>query len=278
MDYEVGLLLDDLEIKGLRKNTIVIFIGDNGRCNIRGKGYLYEPGLRLPLIVNWPQGLEGDIEDNRMVASTDVAATILDVAGITLPEYMTARSFIKPDENPREYVYSARDLWDEILEQSRAITTDRYRYIKNNITEQGHDAQQAYLEFYRPAVHVMRALYEKGELNALQAKFFVPKKEVEELYDLEKDPYETINLINDPEYAIIANKLRDYYTDWNEKNMDYGFDNIDWDNAPPPNAPAMIEWLKQEKPEVIELMKQGTEPGFSKLKKEYDVFQKKRVR
>jgi len=273
MDQEVGLLLDDLENKGLKNNTIVIFIGDNGRCNIRGKGYLYEPGLRLPLIVNWPIGLDGGKEDARMVASIDVAATILDIAGIELPDYMTARSFIKPDEHPREYVYSARDLWDEILEQSRAITTDKYRYIKNNVTDQAHDAQQAYLEFYRPAVHIMRGLYERGELNALQAKFFEPKKEAEELYDLEKDPYETTNLIDDPEYAKIANTLRDYYMDWNEKNKDYGFEMINWDNAPPPNAPEIIKWLKQEKPEVIEEMKQGAEPGFGNLNKEYRAFQ-----
>ncbi len=274
MDQEVGLLLDDLEIKGLKNNTLVIFIGDNGRCNIRGKGYLYEPGLHLPLIVNWPVGLDGGKEDNRMIASIDVAATILDAAGIELPEYMNARSFIKPDEQPREYVYSARDLWDEILEQSRAITTDKYRYIKNNITGQAHDAQQAYLEFYRPAVHIMRDLHEKGELNELQAKFFESNKEEEELYDLENDPYETINLINDPKFAEIADKLREYYTDWNEKNRDYGFEMINWDNAPPPSAPAIIKWLKEEKPEVIDEMKQGIEPGFSKLNREYKALQK----
>lgn len=89
-----------------------------------------------------------------MVASIDVSAIILEAAGFELPEYMTARPVIKEDANPKEYIYSARDLWDEILEQSRAITTDKYRYIKNNITDQSHDAHQAYLEFYRPAVHM----------------------------------------------------------------------------------------------------------------------------
>ena len=133
MDNEVGLLLADLELKGMKDNTIIIFIGDNGRCNVRGKGYLYEPGLHLPLIVNWPAGLSGGKKDTRLVASVDVAATILDAAGIDLPEYMTAKSIIKEDKAPREYIYSARDLWDEILEQSRAITTHDFRYIKNRV-------------------------------------------------------------------------------------------------------------------------------------------------
>lgn len=270
MDYEMGLLLKDLEKKGMRENTIIIFIGDNGRCNIRGKGYLYEPGLHLPLIVNWPAKLSGGKKDKRLVASVDVAATILEAAGVALPEYMTARSIINKDPNPREYIYSARDLWDEILEQSRAITTHKYRYIKNNITDQSYDAHQAYLEFYRPAVHIMRGLNDQGTLNELQYKFFAPSKENEELYDLEKDPFETNNLINNPDYSKVAIRLKGYYKEWNEINHDYGLDPINWKNAPPPNAGAIIKWLEKEKPEVIKQMKQGIEPGFGKYSQEYN--------
>lgn len=269
MDNEVGLLLADLEKKGMRDNTIIIFIGDNGRCNVRGKGYLYEPGLHLPLIVNWPAGITGGKKDARLVASVDVAATILEAAGVELPEYMTARSIINEDPNPRKYIYSARDLWDEVLEQSRAITTKKYRYIKNNMSNQSHDAHQAYLEFYRPAVHIMRDLKEKGELTALQEHFFEDNKEPEELFDIINDPFEMNNLISSPEYKEAADKLRGYYQDWNSKNHDHGFDPIDWTNAPPPNAPEVIEWLEKEKPEVIEQMKQGIEPGFGKLVRQY---------
>lgn len=269
MDNEVGLLLADLERKGMRDNTIIIFIGDNGRCNVRGKGYLYEPGLHLPLIVNWPAGITGGKKDTRLVASIDVAATILDAAGVELPDYMTARSIIKEDPNPRNYIYSARDLWDEILEQSRAITTKKYRYIKNNITNQSHDAHQAYLEFHRPAVHVMRDLKEKGELTALQEHFFQDTKEPEELFDIINDPFEMNNLINNAQYHDVANEMRGYYQDWNSKNHDFGFDPIDWKNSPPPNAPEVIKWLEKENPEVLEQMKQGIEPGFGKLVKAY---------
>ena len=269
MDNEVGLLLADLEKKGMRDNTIIIFIGDNGRCNVRGKGYLYEPGLHLPLIVNWPAGITGGKKDTRLVASVDVAATIIEAAGIDLPSYMTARSIIKDDKKPREYIYSARDLWDEVLEQSRAITTKKFRYIKNNITNQSHDAHQAYLEFYRPAVHIMRGLNEKGTLTPIQKHFFENEKENEELYDIINDPFEMNNLINNPEYQKVANEMRGHYKDWNSKNHDYGLDLINWKNAPPPNAPEIIKWLEKEKPEVLEQMKQGIEPGFGKLVRAY---------
>lgn len=269
MDNEVGLLLADLEKKGMKDNTIIIFIADNGRCNIRGKGYLYKPGLHLPLIVNWPAGITGGKKDTRLVASVDVAATILDAAGVELPDYMTARSILKEDNNPRNYIYSARDLWDEVLEQSRAVTTKNYRYIKNHITNQSHDAGQAYLEFHRPAVHIMRQLKEEGKLTDLQKHFFKAGKAPEELYDIVNDPFETNNLIDNPNYKKAADKLRIYYQDWNTKNHDYGLDPIDWENAPPPNAPQVIEWLKKEKPEVLEQMKQGIEPGFGKIMRAY---------
>jgi len=275
MDNEVGLLLADLEKKGMRDNTIIIFIGDNGRCNVRGKGYVYEPGLHLPLIVNWPAGLTGGKKDSRLVASVDVAATILEAAGVELPSYMTARSLISEDKNPREYVYSARDLWDEILEQSRAITTHKYRYIKNHITNQPHDARQAYLEFHRPAVHVMRTLKNEGKLTPLQEKFFADAKEPEELFDIINDPFETNNLINKSAYKKVANEMRAHYKDWNAKNHDHGLDPINWENCPPPKAGAIIKWLEKEKPKIIQQMKEGIEPGFGKISREYRKMNKK---
>ena len=229
---------------------------------------MYDAGLHLPLIVNWPAGLNGGKKDTRLVASVDVAATILETAGVELPEYMTARSIIKDDENPREYIYSARDLWDEILEQSRAITTHDFRYIKNNMPEVPLDAKQGYLEFYRPAVHIMRVLQEKGELNKLQLTLF-SEKEPEELYDLVNDPHETKNLINDPEYSEIAEEMRNHFNDWNSQNHDYGFDPIIWEDCPPPNAPEVIKWLKKERPQIFKKMQAGIEPGFGKLVKEY---------
>ena len=101
-------------------------------------------------------------------------------------------------------------------------------------------------------------------------------KEKEELYDLEKDPFETVNLINDPSYADVANKLRGHYEDWNKNNHDFGFEPINWENSPPPRATAVIDWLKKERPEVIEKMKKGIEPGFGTLVKEFRAYQSKK--
>ena len=121
VDHQVGEFFKYLKKENLDKNTIVIFIGDNGRCNVRGKGYLFEPGINIPLLIYNPLN-EGNKIVNDLVTVTDLTATILDYAGIDKPKYMTGKSFLKDDFN-RKYVYAARDQWDEIMDKSRAIVT-----------------------------------------------------------------------------------------------------------------------------------------------------------
>jgi hypothetical protein len=115
----------------------------------------------------------------------------------------------------------------------------------------------------------MRTLNEEGKLTELQQKFFAENKETEELFDIINDPFEMNNLIENPEYAEVAIEMRGHYNDWNSKNKDHGLDPINWGNASPPNAPEIVEWLKIERPKIIEKMKQGIEPGFGKLMQEY---------
>jgi len=100
MDGEVGFLLSELTERGMAENTVVIFIADNGRCQIRGKGYLYETGVHVPLIV-WAPGLVNDQpepvkrdQSASLIATLDVAASVLDLAGVELPEYIEGQPYL----------------------------------------------------------------------------------------------------------------------------------------------------------------------------------------
>ncbi|SDX24200.1 Arylsulfatase A [Lutibacter oricola] len=270
MDNEVGMIFKELEDKGVADNTIVIFIGDNGRCNIKGKGYLHDPGLRIPYIIHYPKGLKGGQVRNDVVSSTDITATILDFAGVEIPEYMTGKPMFA-ENFKREYVYAARDLWDEIPEKMRAITSNEWKYIRNDKPEIPFDAGQAYLEFYRPAVHVMRTLKKEGKLTKNQQFFFEDSKPSEELYNLKNDPLELVNLANDPEYAAVLKDLR-------AKTV--GFDN-DFKPVSDIYEPTsvqktvdLVQWIKDEHPEVRKQMEVGVEVGFKKWGKEFKKFQK----
>lgn len=100
MDDAVGTVLAGLDEKGLAENTIVIFMSDNGPSKgmvngvpvssaapLRGmKGSLYEGGVRVPMIVRWPEAVAADCVNGSVVTSTDIYATILEMAGVSCPE------------------------------------------------------------------------------------------------------------------------------------------------------------------------------------------------
>lgn len=270
LDNEIGQIFADLEDKGMADNTIVIFIGDNGRCNIRGKGYLQDPGLRIPLLVYSPKSLKGEKVRKDVVSSIDITATILDFAGIKQPDYMTGKPIFN-EKFGREYVYSARDLWDEIEEKIRAISSKEWKYIRNDKPEVPYDAHQAYLEFYRPAVHIMRQLKAEGKLSPEQEFFFADSKPKEELYNLIEDPQELNNLAGNPEFSSILKKLRKetrHFDQINKPVSDEYYPII-------PKSVEILEWVKKERPELYQQMKDGVEIGFHSAGQEYKKSKKK---
>lgn len=262
-DDEVGMIVKELKDKGMYDNTVIIIIGDNGRCNVRGKGYLFDPALRIPLIVKWPTGFEKPTNDKAIISCTDITATILDLGGIERPEYMTGKSFIDPNFNRKE-VFSYRGLWDEIMESSFAVSGEKYRYIKNDYPEIPYDAKQAYLEFYRPAVHIMRGMNEKGKLTDFQAAFF-SKKPLEELYDLENDPFEEHNLVGSKKHKKVLQALRLKYEECKLETTPV--DNYFEQDIPV--SVAVINYVIENYPEEYKRMQGGDEIGFYKYVQEY---------
>lgn len=265
MDEEVGRLIQDLKNKGIYENTVIIFIGDNGRCNVRGKGYLFDSGLRVPLIMSWPDKIKAHQVREDIISTTDITAAILDLAEAETPDYLTGRSFLKPDFS-REYVYSTRDYWDEILDKSKSLSSGRYKYIRNDMWWVPYDAHQVYLEFYRPAVHIMRKLKYENKLNDTQQVFFKSTKPKEQLYDLKSDPHELNNLAGNPQFQSTLNELRIKLSEI-EKEMtskDTRFEPV------AAGSYEMLDWLKYTKPGVYQRMLEGEEVGFQKYIKLYN--------
>ncbi|WP_343330699.1 sulfatase [Polaribacter staleyi] len=269
MDNEVGMIFKELEDKGMADNTVVIFIGDNGRCNIRGKGYLQDTGLRIPFIIYYPKQFKGGEVRKDVVSATDITASIIDFAGIEVPEYMTGKPIFNKNFN-REFAYGARDLWDEIEEKSRAVTSGDWAYIRNDKPEIPYDAQQAYLEFYRPAVQVMRRLYKEGKLNEQQKPFFEPTKPKEELYNLKEDPNELHNLATNEKYKDVLEKLR-------AKTLEFDKEMTPVSNTYHPVAvpgQPFVKWFQKEHTKAYQQMKAGVEVGYKKYSSEYKKYMK----
>lgn len=259
MDNEVGLLMADLKKRGLEKNTVVIFIADNGRCNLRGKGYLQETGIHVPMIVWAPGMAEAGTVVEELVSTIDISATVLHLAGVELPNYMTARPILGVEEvQYRDSIRSARDIWDEINECSRSITTAKFKYIKNHMPEVPWATDQAYLEINRPALHVMREKKKEGSLSVHEMVFFADRKPEEELYDLENDPDELTNLADHPDYQEVLGEMRMRELQWISKNRDRGLE--DFSQRKPEvglAAERARAGIKANEPELWERLEKG---------------------
>ncbi len=226
LDRKVGLVLELLERDGLSDNTVIIFMGDHGRAMVRAKQWPYDSGLHVPLIIKGAPGLVAGNVDDELIASIDITATTLALAGVTPPDAMQGRVFL-PDElggrdDAREYVFGGRDRGDETVDRIRTVRDRRYRYIKNFYPERPLLQLNRYKEFTYPMLPVMRELHAKGRLTPVQAQLLAPARPEEELYDLESDPFEIDNLAGDPTHAETLERLREELEAWIEASDDQG--------------------------------------------------------
>jgi arylsulfatase A-like enzyme len=220
-DIQVGRILERLKSEGIAENTIVILYADHGMGHARGKQFLYDEGIHIPLIMRSPGVIKpGTVRDD-MVSQIDIAATSLYMAGIPLPEYMEARPLFGPDYRPRQYVVAARDRCDETLDCIRCVRTKRYKYIRNFFPFRAHLQPNRHKD-RKEIVKTMRRLFAEGGLNELQARLFAPVRPVEELYDLESDPHEIHNLADSPEHRDTLKRLRLKLLVWMEETKDLG--------------------------------------------------------
>lgn len=225
MDNEVGMILDEFERKGLLENTIVFFIADNGRCDIRAKSYLYEPGTRVPMIV-YGKGIKPAVV-KELVSELDLPASFLHLAGVELPDYYQGQvlNALLPESEqhpPHQYLYTAADNFDDIIECFRAVHDNQYTYIRNHFPEHPYDRGQMYMDLHRPSLHIMRALKAEGKLNDTQMLFMADTKPTEELYDYTRDPHCIENLALQPQYAEVLERMRGYMAQWQNNNPDKG--------------------------------------------------------
>ncbi len=228
LDRKVGLILQQLEKDGLADNTVVVFFGDNGQAHVRGKQFCYDSGLHTPLIIRWPKKFlpakhsQPGTLDHRLIASIDLAPTMLAIAGAPKPPKMQGRVFLGDRcEVERQYVFGARDRCDETVMRIRSVRDARHRYIRN-FTNGPFLATNAYKERQYPVWNLLKELHAQGKLTPPQAFLCQPRMPAEELYDLEKDPFEINNLANSPEHQDVLTRLRSVLEQWIEEANDQG--------------------------------------------------------
>jgi uncharacterized sulfatase len=214
MDEQVKGLLDQLDADGLAEDTIVFFFSDHGMGLPRGKRWLHEGGLKVPLIVRFPKkyehlaaGKPGDTED-RLVSFVDYAPTMLSLLGIEIPKYMEGKAFLGKEKAPRrEWIIGIRDRVDEVVFCSRTIHDGRYQYIRNF---KPHRPRMSYCEYSERTQirQELRRLSAEGKLKGNEAWLMQRQTPAEEFYDTKNDPYQFNNLALDPKYAKQIESMR----------------------------------------------------------------------
>lgn len=213
MDAQFQKLLSELEESGRADNTIVIFYSDNGGPLPRHKREIMDSGSRVPFMIRFPDRHGAGTVDENLHMFVDIPATILSLSGIRPPKYMHGQPFygIYKTKKERKYVFGATDRFDEQVEKRASIRDERFQYIRNYMPEQSVYRPNKY-RLSMPMMQEMVRLYEAGELNEVQSRWFTAPSYAEELYDCEADPYQIHNLVTDPAYKKVLKRMRKAYS------------------------------------------------------------------
>ena len=206
-DRQIGAVLQQLKNDGLYDETIIFFYSDHGGPLPRQKRLIYDSGLRVPLIIRFPNGSRAGTADDRLVSFVDFAPATMKLAGISTPRHMHGRDFIQADSQARQYIHAAADRFDGFTDAIRAVRDKRFKYIRNYRPEQPYYLPVTYRERI-PAMQELLRLREEGQLNEFQMQWFRATKPKEELFDTQSDPHELHNLASNPEYADRLDRLR----------------------------------------------------------------------
>lgn len=228
LDLWVAERLTELEEAGVADETIVFFWSDHGAGIPRHKRWLYDSGMRVPLIVYVPAKWRhlvpctpGEVRDH-LVSLVDLGPTVLNLTGVKIPTYMQGQPFLGPNvPEPRQYVYGTRDRMDESYDMLRAVSDGRFKYIRNYMPQRPYAQSQSYGD-NSDIMREWRRLAAANELNAEQALFMQESKPIEELYDTKADPYELRNLAADDQSAATRGRLSDALDDWMLSIRDLG--------------------------------------------------------
>jgi N-sulfoglucosamine sulfohydrolase len=222
LDRKVGVLLNELKKDGLLEDTMIFFMGDNGRCLLRGKQWLYDAGIHVPMMLRWPGVVKPGTVREDPVLSLDMTATTLRAAGLPLPEMFDGRPLYGDKVRERGYIIAARDRCDMTVDRIRCVRDKQYKYIRNFMPERPYTQFNNYIETQYPTLNVIEKLHAEGKLNATQQLFMAPRKPEVELYDVVADPHEVNNLAGKPAHARSVKEYAQRLETWIKETGDRG--------------------------------------------------------
>ena len=216
-DQQIAKFLKDLDDQGLMEETIIFYYGDHGGVLPRSKGYTYESGLKIPLVVYVPKKWQYLFPYNRgsrsqtFVEFVDLAPTVLALAGINPPIGMDGTPVMgkgvqKSHIKAKNTAFGYADRFDEKYDLVRTLRVGKFKYTRN-YQPFNMDALFNFYRYKMLAYKEWLSLYRNGKLNDIQSQFFQPKSP-EALYNINLDPHEVNDLSKSEDHKEILLQMR----------------------------------------------------------------------
>jgi len=223
MDKRLGEVMASLEKHGYAGNLLFAYTSDQGAQWPFAKWNLYDGGIQVPLLVRWPGKIRPGSKTDAMVSLVDLLPTFMEAAGGRPPQDIDGRSFLpvllgKKDKH-RDVIFATHTRDGRMNDSPmRCIRTSTHKYVLNlkpdntyttHITngndQDGRDYWESWLE------------QAKTDEHAAQIVRRYQHRPAEELYDLRADPYETVNIADDPANKELVTRLRDRLAAWRKQ-------------------------------------------------------------
>ena len=246
MDAKVGEILQELEEDGLLENTIIFWYTDHGGPLPRQKRLLYDSGIKVPMIIRFPNAEYAGNRDDRLISFIDLAPTLLSLASIPPPSYMQGKAFLGSYQRKEEpnYVFGAADRFDETIDKIRSVRDERFKYIRYYQPEKPMFLDVAYRN-QMPIMQELLRLREEDKLTKEQSLWFRSQKPKDELFDTWNDPFELNDLSQNADFKEQLKTMRTACNEWTLEINDTG--------------------LLQEKVLLAQMIPDGIQPSTNKV-------------
>lgn len=203
------------------ENTIVMFFADHGRPMPWGKQWLSVEGLQVPLIVRAP-GVTAGSHEQGLVSLIDLAPSMLEVAGLPIPEWMEGRPLLGRDFPKRDHIFAARDRCGDAMDRIRAVISEDNLLVRNFYPELSRLNWSSYKEGSYPGMPLLRVMHDTQKLEDVASKWLEPRRPEVEFYDLSIDPQGLIDVAENADYASVVGMKHNDLDNWIEATHDQG--------------------------------------------------------
>jgi uncharacterized sulfatase len=207
---QLGKVLNMLESVSDFDDSIFIYISDHG---LKGKWSVRETGLKIPMVIRWPNVIPPNTSNDKLVSIVDILPTIIEISGGEKIERLDGKSltpiFSNTNISFRDYIFgiaTRQNIQKCHVFPSRSVRDNRYKYVVN------YNAKEVVQDNLGSNKHI-NYFIERGANQFANVPF-------EELYDLERDPYEHVNLAQDESLLAIKQKLSTVLNDWMNSQND----------------------------------------------------------